>query len=109
MVFGPVLCISLLFPSVWSNEYDFTIEVPPGQSECYYQSVTSPQHKIMDIDYQVINGGDLDIIFKLSLHKRILVSGGRRTDGNHRSVSLCNGKFFFLFLIKVIQKVYAAV
>ncbi|KAI6214425.1 GOLD domain-containing protein [Aphelenchoides besseyi] len=35
--------------------------------ECYFQSVTSEKHKNMEIEYQVIDGGDLNINFIIPL------------------------------------------
>ncbi|KAI1711297.1 emp24/gp25L/p24 family/GOLD domain-containing protein [Ditylenchus destructor] len=65
-----LLLLSLMVESVRGGEYDLTVEVPPGKFQCFFQEVTE-KHKAFEIDYQVIDGGDLNINFMLILDYQI--------------------------------------
>ncbi|KAI6236120.1 hypothetical protein M3Y95_00123900 [Aphelenchoides besseyi] len=73
-----------IFCSINAGEFDFTIEIRPGKYECYFQSVTSEKHKNMEIEYQVIDGGDLNINFMLIHGADVLVQDHMKTDANHK-------------------------
>lgn len=38
---------------VFAGEFDFTVEVPAGQIQCFFQEVKEPRYVTMEIDYQV--------------------------------------------------------
>lgn len=64
------------------NDNDLTIHVPPGSIECFYQTIT--KEKTLEIEYQVIAGGDLDIDFRVtSPDNKVLFAEGRKNDGVH--------------------------
>ncbi|KAI6187470.1 hypothetical protein M3Y98_00247300 [Aphelenchoides besseyi] len=78
------LILVSIFCSIKAGEFDFTIEIRPGKYECYFQSVTSEKHKNMEIEYQVIDGGDLNINFMLIHGADVLVQDHMKTDANHK-------------------------
>ncbi|CAI4224464.1 unnamed protein product [Auanema sp. JU1783] len=67
-----------------AGEYDFTVEVPPGKFQCFFQPVQNNVHKTMEVDYQVVDGGDLNINFMILLGANILIQDKLKTDGSHR-------------------------
>uniref|UniRef100_A0A915ERN6 GOLD domain-containing protein n=1 Tax=Ditylenchus dipsaci TaxID=166011 RepID=A0A915ERN6_9BILA len=82
----------LLFVFTWSSllflhciragEYDLTVEIPPGKFQCFFQTVAE-KHKSLEIDYQVIDGGDLNVNFMLIFGANILKQDDMKTDGSH--------------------------
>lgn len=48
---------------VLAAEFDYTVEVAAGRLNCYYVPITDPKHVKIELDYQVIDGGDLDVNF----------------------------------------------
>uniref|UniRef100_H2Z585 GOLD domain-containing protein n=1 Tax=Ciona savignyi TaxID=51511 RepID=H2Z585_CIOSA len=61
---------------------DLTAEVPAGKKECFYQPSKGGQS--LDVEYQVIDGGDLDIDFRISAPSgRAVVTEFRKNDGIH--------------------------
>ncbi|KAI1703321.1 emp24/gp25L/p24 family/GOLD domain-containing protein [Ditylenchus destructor] len=78
-----LLLLSLMVESVLGGEYDLTVEVPPGKFQCFFQEVTE-KHKAFEIDYQVIDGGDLNINFMLILGADIIKQDNMKTDATHR-------------------------
>ncbi|EYC09275.1 hypothetical protein Y032_0061g3253 [Ancylostoma ceylanicum] len=63
---------------------DFTVEVPPGKFQCFFQPVDVTKHKTMEVDYQVVDGGDLNINFMILMGANMLVQENMKTDGSHR-------------------------
>ncbi|KAI1714207.1 hypothetical protein Ddc_11525 [Ditylenchus destructor] len=78
-----VVLLSLMVEYVRGGEYDLTVEVPPGKFQCFFQEVTE-KHKAFEIDYQVIDGGDLNINFMLILGADIIKQDNMKTDATHR-------------------------
>lgn len=64
-VFNSLFLLLLWLWGVKSLEREMTIYVEPGRDDCFFQRVK--QGEVIDIDYQVINGGlgDLDITFRI--------------------------------------------
>jgi p24 family protein gamma-2 len=58
--------------------------VGPGQRECFFEHVK--ENFIIDIEYQVIDGGhgDLDINFDLSVDERVIYADFKKSDNVHR-------------------------
>jgi protein ERP2 len=58
--------------------------VNAGDRECFYERVE--ENHIIDIEYQVIDGGhgDLDINFELSVDNRIIYVDYKKSDNIHR-------------------------
>ncbi|GMR48350.1 hypothetical protein PMAYCL1PPCAC_18545 [Pristionchus mayeri] len=82
MRFLPVLI--LILGVAYAGEYDFTVEVPAGKFQCYFQTVDNNKYKTLEIDYQVIDGGDLNINFMLMLGANVLAQETVKTDGSHK-------------------------
>ncbi|KAK5975101.1 Transmembrane emp24 protein transport domain containing 5 [Trichostrongylus colubriformis] len=91
------LSILFLIGLAASLEQDFTIEVPPGKFQCYFQPVDTTKHKFMEIDYQVVDGGDLNINFMILLGANVLVQEERKVDGSHRLDIKQAGDYQFCF------------
>ncbi|CAH6880035.1 Tmed5 [Phodopus roborovskii] len=65
-----------------SLDSDFTFTLPAGQKECFYQPM--PPKASLEIEYQVLDGAELDIDFHLaSPDGKTLVFEQRKTDGVH--------------------------
>uniref|UniRef100_A0A8C6HPX2 Transmembrane p24 trafficking protein 5 n=1 Tax=Mus spicilegus TaxID=10103 RepID=A0A8C6HPX2_MUSSI len=65
-----------------SLDSDFTFTLPAGRKECFYQPM--PLKASLEIEYQVLDGGELDIDFHLtSPEGRTLVFEQRKSDGVH--------------------------
>uniref|UniRef100_A0A0N5B182 GOLD domain-containing protein n=1 Tax=Syphacia muris TaxID=451379 RepID=A0A0N5B182_9BILA len=94
--------------AVFAVEYDFTINIPAGKTECYFQPLDKPEYKTMDVEYQVIDGGDLDIKFKLRLNNNVLIEE-KKSDAIHRievkelgDYELCFDNSFSLHSHKIV-------
>uniref|UniRef100_A0A0H2UH88 Transmembrane p24 trafficking protein 5 n=2 Tax=Rattus norvegicus TaxID=10116 RepID=A0A0H2UH88_RAT len=78
-----------------SLDSDFTFTLPAGQKECFYQPM--PLKASLEIEYQVLDGGELDIDFHLaSPEGRTLVFEQRKSDGVH-TVETEDGDYMFCF------------
>lgn len=55
-----------------------------GKYECYFVPVTAEKHKTLEVDYQVVDGGNLDVSFMLILGADILAQDTQKTDGSHK-------------------------
>uniref|UniRef100_A0AC34QT84 GOLD domain-containing protein n=1 Tax=Panagrolaimus sp. JU765 TaxID=591449 RepID=A0AC34QT84_9BILA len=67
-----------------SNEYGLTVEVPAGKFQCFYQPVTDERHKTMEVDYQVVDGADLNVNFMVLFGAEVLFQEHMKTDGSHK-------------------------
>lgn len=93
----------LLFLIPWicpvlGYDREMTINVEAGARECFYHFVEAGE--IIDIEYQVIDGGhgDLDINFDLSdPNKRILFADFKKADNLHRHDVKLAGDYGFCF------------
>lgn len=47
-----LLLISFIL-KVFCGEFDFTVEIPAGKFQCFFQPVDFEKHKTMEVDYQV--------------------------------------------------------
>ncbi|KAL6739921.1 hypothetical protein Aduo_013318 [Ancylostoma duodenale] len=52
---------------------DFTVQVPPGKFQCFFQPVDVTKHKTMEVDYQAVDGGDLNSNFMILMGANMLV------------------------------------
>lgn len=75
----------LLGSSTLGKEQEMTVEVPPGQEQCFFETV--PEGNMLSIEYQVVDGGsgqysELDINFRV-MHPRghPLVAEFKKSDG----------------------------
>ncbi|KJH52096.1 Emp24/gp25L/p24 family protein [Dictyocaulus viviparus] len=89
--------ISLLATLTAALELDLTVDVPPGKFQCFFQPVDINKHKIMEVDYQVVDGGDLNINFLLLFEGAKIYEDLMKTDGSHRVNIQANGDFQICF------------
>lgn len=83
---------------VQSVEREITINVDPGRQDCFFQN--AKQGDVIDLDYQVIDGGhgDLDITFHLADPTgRILLADYKKSENTHRADASINGDYKFCF------------
>uniref|UniRef100_A0A914X948 GOLD domain-containing protein n=1 Tax=Plectus sambesii TaxID=2011161 RepID=A0A914X948_9BILA len=80
-----ILCLTLGLTV--GDEFDFTVIVGPGKVECFYQTIDDPKYAAFEFDYQVVDGGDLDISLYLRSPKGIqLVNDYKKNEGDQRIV-----------------------
>ncbi|KAL0277059.1 UNVERIFIED_CONTAM: hypothetical protein PYX00_004476 [Menopon gallinae] len=80
------------------TERDMTVSVPPGREECFYETLRVGQ--TLDIDYQVIDGGqgELDISFHLtSPNDRIIIVDYKKPEQSHRHEVAEDGDYKMCF------------
>ncbi|PSN55798.1 Transmembrane emp24 domain-containing protein 5 [Blattella germanica] len=83
-----IFLISLL-KSVNCLEKEMTVSIDPRREECFYETVTIGQ--VIDIEYQVIDGGqgEIDINFHLAAPSgRIIVADIKKPENSHRTLLL---------------------
>lgn len=74
--------VDLGFAFGQNKDTEFTFLLPPGATECFFQTAT--ENGSMEVEYQVIAGSGLDVGFTLiSPHGYRLVSDFRKSDGMH--------------------------
>lgn len=79
-------------------EREMTISIEPGTRDCFYEHAKIEE--IIDIEYQVIDGGhgDLDTSFELSDPTgRILYADFKKSDNIHRHKVKSEGDYRFCF------------
>ncbi|EFO21088.1 hypothetical protein LOAG_07398 [Loa loa] len=75
----------LLFSLVVADEYDYTVIVPAGKTECYGFTIANEKYQSFEVDFQVIEGGKLDITFSITSPKGLrLISDLKHGDGTHK-------------------------
>jgi protein ERP2 len=79
-----ILCVIVLVRKGNAEEFGLTVEVKPGKFECFFQPITDPKYKTMEIDYQVIDGGDLNINFMLIFGAEVSAQEALKQDGHHK-------------------------
>ncbi|XP_059094314.1 transmembrane emp24 domain-containing protein 5-like [Tigriopus californicus] len=81
------------------TEREFTVEVPGGQEECFYESVQAGD--TLDIDYQVVDGGrqnEMEISFRITRPDGVpLVADVRKSDNTHRNTVKTSGDYQICF------------
>uniref|UniRef100_A0A0N5BT29 GOLD domain-containing protein n=1 Tax=Strongyloides papillosus TaxID=174720 RepID=A0A0N5BT29_STREA len=83
------LLFLLFFYIILITEYIFgettlSVEVPPGKFQCFFQTIKDNTHyKHLEIDYQVTDGGDLDINFMVVFGAEVLAQEVGKKEGNH--------------------------
>ncbi|GFO01345.1 transmembrane emp24 domain-containing protein 5 [Plakobranchus ocellatus] len=79
------------------SEIDLTIDIPAGRQECFWQDV--PASTSVEVDYQVIDGGDLDISVLVSSpnNGRILHIEQKKTENVIRFNSEMAGDYKICF------------
>lgn len=78
------------------KDTEFTFLLPPGATECFFQTAT--KNGSLEVEYQVIAGSGLDVGFTLiSPHGYRLVSDFRKSDGIHTVDSTEEGDYRICF------------
>lgn len=78
------------------SDTDYTVKVHSGKRDCYFEEIKDDQP--FEIEYQVIDGGDLDITFQLlDPRGKILATDIRKEDGVHTIESPMTGAYQFCF------------
>lgn len=83
MKFLLTLCLCIqVFSTFGFRDNDLTVVIPPGNFECFYQNVKAGL--VLEVEYQVIDGGDLDIDFMMkSPNGKVVVNEMRKPDAIH--------------------------
>ncbi|XP_033100040.1 transmembrane emp24 domain-containing protein 5-like [Anneissia japonica] len=90
------LVVTYLFRICSSFEIDMTVLVPAGRRECFYQSIKAKQ--TLDFEFQVIEGGDLDINFIIrSPSNKALATEARKAEGIYTRTTQESGDYLFCF------------
>lgn len=90
------LSLDLGFAFGQNKETEFTFLLPPGVTECFFQTAT--KNGSMEVEYQVIAGSGLDVGFTLiSPRGYRLVSDFRKSDGIHTVDSTEDGDYRICF------------
>lgn len=83
-----VRCLIIFLASLCSQGADenaYTVFVPAGKTECYSSSVTDRKYQAIEIDFQVVHGGELDITFYILSPKELrVINDIKHNFGTHR-------------------------
>merc|ERR1711976_451542 len=78
------------------SDTDYTIKVHAGKRDCYFEDIKAGSS--FELEYQVIDGGDLDITFQMIDPKgKILATDIRKEDGLHTVDEPIDGAYQFCF------------
>ncbi|XP_052801550.1 LOW QUALITY PROTEIN: transmembrane emp24 domain-containing protein 1-like [Mya arenaria] len=103
------VCVLLgMLIHTFAFEFDLTVEVGAGKMECFFQEIKTPGG--VEVEYQVIDGGDLDINFFVQAPDgRVLISEHKKTDNYHKldiqtagDMKVCLDNTFSHFAIKLV-------
>ncbi|XP_022097845.1 transmembrane emp24 domain-containing protein 5-like [Acanthaster planci] len=95
MYFIAVFMITV-FGTCWCVEHDLTIVVPAGRRECFHQHIKA--QKTLDFEFQVIEGGDMDINFILRTPtNKALATEARKQEGIYTFSTQETGDYLFCF------------
>lgn len=96
-----------LFLAVVALETDLTVDVGAGKMECFFQKIKKATG--LEVEYQVIDGGDLDINFFIQAPDgKVVVSEHKKSDNLHRiqmmagDMKLCLDNTFSHFSNKLV-------
>lgn len=93
-----VICLWLMLVVSAEKQLDMTVHIEPGDRACFYEYVKPGQ--VIDIEYQVIDGGhgDLDVSFELQNPNGYhLVREYKKSDNIHRVTATTDGDHEFCF------------
>lgn len=93
-----------------SVDTDLTVEIAPGSQECFYQQITKTGETTLEVEYQVIDGGDMDVSFYIQAPSgSILVAEDKKSDSAHKvdiqltgTYKICFDNTFSRFFRKVV-------
>ena len=87
-----VLILSCIVTCIHSKSYTITVKIPARDSLCLYQPLTKDNY--MEIDYQVIEGGALDIDCHIKgPDSKSFKTYHRQSDGYHTFVADQTGDY----------------
>ncbi|GAB1605098.1 transmembrane emp24 domain-containing protein 1-like [Argonauta hians] len=103
------MCLLLVSVTV-AVDTDLTVEISPGKQECFYQHVLKKGETTLEIEYQVIDGGDMDIgFFIMAPNNNIVVAEDRKSESSHKldvqmtgTYKICFDNTFSRFFRKVV-------
>lgn len=81
-----------------SIQREMTVKIEAGNIDCYYESVQKGH--VIDIEYQVIDGGHGDLDISFELHNsvgQLMADDYKKTDNIHRTVTEQDGDHRFCF------------
>lgn len=93
-----VICLWLTLVVGAEKQMDLTVHIEAGDRSCFYERVKPGQ--VIDIEYQVIDGGhgDLDVSFELQNPNGYhLVREYKKSDNIHRVTATLDGDHEFCF------------
>lgn len=90
------LLLASLLSELNAQQYELSVMVEPGRRECFHQ-IINPNVPV-EVDYQVIKGGEMDISFWVnSPSNRIIITELRKNVGQHNFVTEESGEYRFCF------------
>lgn len=98
------ICLQLStadLPNQPAEEVVLQFVLEPGKIECLYQPITDPKYHHIELDYQVTEGGELDIDFLVKNPQNVqIVYDTRKKEGNHRIPIATNGVGDYTFCFR---------
>jgi len=95
---APLLTLSppILAGPFGDSDTDYTVKVHAGKRDCYFEEIKADQP--FEFEYQVIDGGALDITFQMiSPTGKVLATDIRKEDGVHTVEEPQTGAYQFCF------------
>eukprot|EP00730_Choanoeca_flexa_P017683 TRINITY_DN8548_c0_g2_i1.p1 TRINITY_DN8548_c0_g2~~TRINITY_DN8548_c0_g2_i1.p1 ORF type:complete len:208 (+),score=39.95 TRINITY_DN8548_c0_g2_i1:1491-2114(+) len=72
----------LLAPATLAVDYSFTTALDAGEEQCFHENVKPGKDIVIDMEFQVVSGGGLDIDYTVKDPRgKIVDSGIRKRDG----------------------------
>lgn len=97
-LFSTCVFVCAIIASVCGVEKEITVYVDAGKQDCFYQEVK--QGQVIDIEYQVIDGGHAELIITFQLIDptgRILNADFKKSSNYHRTTAQMDGAYRFCF------------
>ncbi|XP_031557158.1 transmembrane emp24 domain-containing protein 5-like [Actinia tenebrosa] len=86
----------VILPTSEALKSGFTIKVEAGNKECFFEEIKS--NVSLDVEYQVVEGGELDINFYLKQpNGKILLEDVQKSDETHNIITPEDGVYEFCF------------
>ncbi|XP_013420365.1 transmembrane emp24 domain-containing protein 1 [Lingula anatina] len=88
--------VLILVTACYCHEHDFTIDIEPAKRECFFQKIANG--RTLEVEFQVIDGGDIDIDFAIEAPSgRVLITDRRRSDAVHKVTTEETGDYQICF------------
>ncbi|CAG2202966.1 ERP2 [Mytilus edulis] len=76
---------------------DFTVDIPAGHQSCFFETIKTRNIEF-EVEYQVIDGGDMDINFFLQAPDgRVLLTESGKSDAAHKFTADIEGDYQLCF------------